>query len=727
MTGRYAAVDLGASSGRVVVGTVGPGHLELEEVHRFSNGPVRLPDGYRWDVLHLWREILVGLRRANDGGALTSVGVDSWAIDHGLLDRDGALLGNPWHHRDSRTDGVADRLFRTLPADELYRINGLQHLPFTTLYQLLAAKSASQTELAEQMLLVPDLLVHWLTGIAGTERTNASTTGLLDATTGEWSTRVLHASGLRASLLAPLRSPGQVVGPLLAVMREETGLGPDVVVTTVGSHDTASAVVGVPADGPRFAYVACGTWALVGVELDGPVLTDESREANFTNEAGVDGTVRYLRNVMGLWVLSESIRTWEHQGRQVDLGALLAAAEQLPEGGPVVDIDDPSLLPPGDMPARIDALCRESGQPVPESPAATVRCIVESLAQAFARAVSDAVRISGRTVDVVHVVGGGSQNRLLCRLTADATGLPVLAGPVEATALGNVLVQARAHGDVTGGLDRSPRPDPRDPEPAAVPAREGRRLTVRIALFATCLVDGLFPSVGRATVRLLERLGHEVVVPEAQVCCGQMHVNTGYLDDALPIVRNHVRAFDGCDVVVAASGSCVGSVRHQQAMVAEHAGDTALADDARQLAGRTYELTELLVDVLGLVDVGAWFPHRVTYHPTCHSLRLLRVGERPLTLLRHVQEIDLVELPQAESCCGFGGTFALKNHAVSSAMLDDKVRSILATGASVCTAGDSSCLLHIGGGLSRLRSGARAVHLAEVLAGTRAEPWEEGE
>ena len=452
MTGRYAAVDLGASSGRVVVGTVGPAHLELEEVHRFTNGPVLLPDGYRWDILHLWHEILVGLRLANDGGALTSVGVDSWAIDHGLLDPDGALLGNPWHHRDRRTDGVAERLFATLPADELYRINGLQHLPFTTLYQLIASQGAGQWELAELMLLVPDLVVHWLTGTPGAERTNASTTGLLDATTGEWSRQVLDAAGLRPSLLAPIRSPGQVVGPLLPAMREETGLGPEVVVTTVGSHDTASAVVGVPADGPRFAYVACGTWALVGVELDAPVLTEDSRAANFTNEVGVDGTVRYLRNVMGLWVLSESLRTWEQQGRSADLMRLLAEAEMLPGGGPIVDIDDASLLAPGDMPTRIDALCRTSGQDAPTSQAATVRCIVDSLAGAFARAVSDAVRLSGREVDVVHVVGGGSQNRLLCRLTADATGLPVLAGPVEATALGNILVQARAHGDVTGGL-----------------------------------------------------------------------------------------------------------------------------------------------------------------------------------------------------------------------------------------------------------------------------------
>jgi len=247
---------------------------------------------------------------------------------------------------------------------------------------------------------------------------------------------------------------------------------------------------------------------------------------------------------------------------------------------------------------------------------------------------------------------------------------------------------------------------------------------VRIALFTTCLVDGLNPSVGRATVRVLERLGHQVVVPGAQVCCGQMHVNTGYLDDALPVVANHVRAFEQYDVVVAPSGSCVGSVRHQQGMVADRAGDTSLAADARALATRTYELSELLVDVLGVEDVGAWFPRRVAYHPTCHSLRLLRVGDRPQRLLRNVEGLDLVELPRAESCCGFGGTFALKNSATSSAMLADKLDDVVASGADVVTMGDSSCLLHIGGGLGRRAAGPRAVHLAEILASTRDEPWD---
>lgn len=245
---------------------------------------------------------------------------------------------------------------------------------------------------------------------------------------------------------------------------------------------------------------------------------------------------------------------------------------------------------------------------------------------------------------------------------------------------------------------------------------------VRIALFVTCLADGLFPDVGRATVRVLERLGHEVVFPERQTCCGQMHTNTGYQREALPLVRHHVEVFEPYDLVVAPSGSCVGSVRHQHAMLARRAGDELLAARAEAVASRTYELSELLVDVLGVDDVGAHFPHRVTYHPTCHSLRLLRVDDKPLRLLRNVRGMDLVELPDADQCCGFGGTFAVKNADTSTAMLADKMRNVLGTGAEAVTAGDASCLMHIGGGLSRLRAGTRTLHLAEILASTDEHP-----
>ncbi len=245
---------------------------------------------------------------------------------------------------------------------------------------------------------------------------------------------------------------------------------------------------------------------------------------------------------------------------------------------------------------------------------------------------------------------------------------------------------------------------------------------MRIALFVTCLADTLFPDVGKATVRLLERLGHEVEFPQAQTCCGQMHVNTGYLRDALPLVRRYARVFAGYEAIVVPSGSCTGSIHHQHAMVARRLGDERLARQAEEVAARTYELSVFLCDVLGRDDVGAYYPHRVTYHPTCHSLRLLRVGDRPLRLLHNVEGLDLVELPDADVCCGFGGTFALKNADVSTAMLADKMRSVLATGAEVCTAGDSSCLMHIGGGLSRLNAGTQTVHLAEILAATRDQP-----
>ena len=245
---------------------------------------------------------------------------------------------------------------------------------------------------------------------------------------------------------------------------------------------------------------------------------------------------------------------------------------------------------------------------------------------------------------------------------------------------------------------------------------------MRIGLFVTCLADTLFPDVGKATVALLERLGHRVEFPAGQTCCGQMHINTGYQRQALPLVRRHVAAFEDCEVIVAPSGSCAGAVRHQHPTIAERFGDAALAGRARAVAGRTYELSELLTDVLGVEDVGAWYPHQVTYHPTCHSLRLLRVGDRPLRLLRRVAGLRLVDLPDAEACCGFGGTFALKNADTSAAMLADKMRDVLATGAAVCTAGDSSCLMHIGGGLSRLGAPVRVVHLAQILASTRPDP-----
>ncbi|MER5748676.1 rhamnulokinase family protein [Streptomyces sp. NPDC002088] len=440
----YAAVDLGASSGRVMVGRVSPDSVELAEAHRFPNRPVRVPEGLRWDVLALYTGVLDGLRAAGAhcGGQLDSVGIDSWAVDYGLLDADGALLGNPVHYRDARTEGVAEKVWATVPAAELYAATGLQYAPFNTLYQLTAARASAQLASAKRLLLIPDLLAYWLTGEQGTELTNASTTQLVDPRTREWSYDVAARLGIDLSLFAPLRQPGDPAGLLRAEVLEETGLAAPVPVTTVGSHDTASAVAAVPATGERFAYICTGTWSLAGLELDAPVLTEESRAANFTNELGLDGTVRYLRNIMGLWLLQECVRAWGDP----DLGVLLREAAGVPALRSVVDAGDPVFLAPGRMPERIAEACRDSGQPVPATRAEITRCIVDSLALAHRRAVEDAQRLADHPVDVVHIVGGGTRNALLCQLTADACGLPVTVGPTEAAALGNVLVQARAHG-----------------------------------------------------------------------------------------------------------------------------------------------------------------------------------------------------------------------------------------------------------------------------------------
>ncbi|MGW9457030.1 rhamnulokinase [Streptomyces globisporus] len=436
----FAAVDLGASSGRVMAGRVGPDTLRLTEAHRFPNRPVHLPEGLRWDILGLYGGVLDGLRAA---GPVDSVGIDSWAVDYGLLAADGSLLGNPVHYRDRRTEGVPERVWATVPPDDLYRVTGIQYAPFNTLYQLVAAQGTPQLASARRLLLIPDLIAYWLTGEQGTELTNASTTQLIDPRTGDWNRPLADRLGIDLALLAPLRRPGDPAGTLLPAVQERTGRPGPVPVTAVGSHDTASAVAAVPAGrGERFAYLCTGTWSLVGLELDAPVTTGASRAANFTNELGIDGTVRFLRNIMGLWLLQECMRTWE----VTDVTPLLAEAARMPALRYVVDAAAPEFSAPGDMPGRIAAACRATGGPVPHSRAEITRCVLDSLALAHRRAIREAQHLADREADVVHLVGGGARNALLCQLTSDACGVPVVAGPAEAAAFGNVLVQARAHG-----------------------------------------------------------------------------------------------------------------------------------------------------------------------------------------------------------------------------------------------------------------------------------------
>ena len=450
----FAAVDIGASSGRVVAGwfdEVGP-HLDI--VHRFPNGPTMIDGALRWKVTELYEQVLVGLGRlAERYDRVRSIGIDTWAVDYGLLDDHGQLIAEPTSYRDDRTGPAIAEVDALVSRERQYAVNGLQHLPFTTLYQLRAERHSDQWSRVRHALLLPDLIGYWLSGVARTEITNASTTGLLDATARTWSAELLAALDLPLDLFAPLVEPGTALGPISAAVAERTGLSSGTTVVAVGSHDTASAVVGVPATEHDFAYVSSGTWSLVGLELPAPVQSDAGRDANFTNEGGVDGKIRFLRNVGGLWLFSESLRTWAASGEPSDADALLAAAAQLPAGGPTVDIDAEEFIAPGDMPSRIQAACERAGGLVPRTPVEIVRCVLDSLAVAYAKTLEQARTLAERDVTVVHIVGGGSQNALLCSLTAELTGLPVLAGPVEATALGNLAVQARAAGVLPATLE----------------------------------------------------------------------------------------------------------------------------------------------------------------------------------------------------------------------------------------------------------------------------------
>jgi rhamnulokinase len=463
MTTSVAAVDLGATSGRVILGGIEDGLLRLRHVARFPNQPVQLHEGGRlglhWNIAELYRSLSAGLAQAlRDEPGLASIGIDSWAVDYALLRR-GRMLRLPYHYRDGRTARGVEAVHGRVPAVELYQRNGLQHLPFNTVFQLAADAEEGDLALADRALLIPDLIAYWLTGEEATEATNASTTGLVDVRSGQWDTALSDRLGLPRDLFPSLVHPGHRIGTLLPEVAAGLGASRTVPVTAVGSHDTASAVVAVPAaDDDESAFISSGTWSLVGLELDAPVLASESLAANFTNEGGVDGRVRYLKNVSGLWLLSESIRTWEGPGatdaqRTSDLAALIAEAAAVTRPQPVFDASDERFTAPGDIPSRIAAWCLEHDLEPPHGRAEFVRSILESLAAAYAATIEQAEQLAGKRIRTVHIVGGGSQNTLLCQLTADRSGRTVLAGPVEATAIGNVLVQMRAAGILSGSLE----------------------------------------------------------------------------------------------------------------------------------------------------------------------------------------------------------------------------------------------------------------------------------
>lgn len=449
-TTNMLAIDLGASSGRVMLGGWDRQRFELRELYRFPNGPVAVRGHLHWDVLRLWQEITTGIARytAQNNRPLAGIGIDTWAVDFALLDSAGQLLGNPYHYRDRRTAGMLEFVDQQLSSARLYARTGIQRMPINTLYQLASMHQYGDPQLdaAMTLLLIPDLFHYWLTGRAVAEYTNATTTQMFDVQTRRWASDLLEELSLPTHLLPETVAPGTVLGAVLPDLGDVLGLRYAVPVIAVGTHDTASAVAAVPDLDDRSAYISSGTWSLVGVELDQPILSEQARLLNFTNEGGVAGTIRFLKNVGGLWLVQECQRQWQREGQQYSWSELATLANAAPPLHSLVDPDAPDFLNPDDMPSAIRAYCRRTGQPEPGSVGALVRCCLEGLALKYRLVVTALEQLTGRTLDTIRIVGGGSQNTLLCQLTADACQRRVVAGPVEATALGNILVQAVALG-----------------------------------------------------------------------------------------------------------------------------------------------------------------------------------------------------------------------------------------------------------------------------------------
>ena len=452
MQASYLAVDLGASSGRAVLGILDGERVTVEEIHRFPT-PLVARDGHLfWDIDTLWSEVRHGVSLALEREpALRSVSVDSWAVDYVPLAAEGRLLRQPYSYRDPRTRGMMARAFEFVPGYELYRRTGIQMLELNTLYQLLADMDEEPATLhaTTNRLLIADYLLYRLSGRPVVERTNASTTQLMDVATGDWAYDLMNRFGLPVTGWPEIVPPGTILGPLREPAGGDAG-GPVVVASC--SHDTAAAVAAVPAqDGSRWAYLSSGTWSLLGVERDAPLITDDALAANFTNEAGLDGTVRFLKNLTGLWVLQECERGWREAGETIDYDALFVEAAAAPPPQALVDLNDARFNDRCDMEARLLEYLRERGQSLPRSRGELVRLILESLAVSYAVALLELERVTGERIETLHVVGGGSKNALLCQLTANACFRRVVAGPAEATALGNLLVQARTLGDLPPG------------------------------------------------------------------------------------------------------------------------------------------------------------------------------------------------------------------------------------------------------------------------------------
>ncbi len=455
-TKQYLAFDFGAESGRAMIGDFDGNGLTLTEVHRFPNNPVRLPGAIHWNVLQLWQEIKHGIERTHHtlGHAPTSIGIDTWGVDFALLDRTGALIGNPMHYRDARTDGMLDAAFARVSRAEIFGQTGIQFMQINTLYQLLSLvlRNDPALENAATFLTVPDLFNYWLTGRKVCEFTNATTTQAFNPTTSGWATDLLTRLGLPTAIFPEIVKPGTVLGPLQRLVGDELGLHGAVPVVAPACHDTGSAVAAVPAANQRFGWISSGTWSIVGAEVPDAVVNPDTLLYNLTNEGGVNHTYRLCKNVAGLWLVQECRRSWAREGVDHSYAELTSLAAEANPFRAIIDPDHSVFLKPSepgdDMPSRIRALCQATGQPVPESTGAIIRCTLESLALKYRWVLEKLELILGYRLDPLHMVGGGTQNGLLCQFTADATGRQVIAGPVEATAIGNVIMQAVALGDL---------------------------------------------------------------------------------------------------------------------------------------------------------------------------------------------------------------------------------------------------------------------------------------
>ena len=450
----FLALDLGAESGRAILGQFDGARLRLSELHRFPNIPIRLPDGLHWDVLRLWTEVKQGLALAvrDQGQALASAGVDTWAVDFGLLDRSGALISNPYQYRDDRTDGMLEEAFRRVPRAEIFDQTGIQFLQINSLYQLLSmvVGRVPALEIADTFLTIPDLLNYWFTGQEVCEFTNATTTQCYDPRKEHWAEDLLQRLDIPRHIFPPVVPAATELGPLLPHVAAEVGLttGVKFRVIAPACHDTGSAVVAVPASAPDFCWISSGTWSVVGAEVPDAVINEQSLRYNFTNEGGVGGIFRFSRNVMGLWLVQECRRTWAQQGDEYTYAELTEITSQAEPFQAVIDPDHVEFFKPGDMPARIQAYCRTTGQPTPQSKGAILRCALEGIALKYRWVLERLEEMLGKRLEPMYMVGGGTQNRLLSQFTADATGRPVITGPIEATATGNVLVQMMARGQI---------------------------------------------------------------------------------------------------------------------------------------------------------------------------------------------------------------------------------------------------------------------------------------